>query len=113
MTLFAYLGFLETRLSLGSSFFPIPLVLRYRVTSESRFYQTWFLTFRVIIYFVGGCLTMWLKGLDQDVTDEVNVGDDVFQLDEWVDPYRNALSPDLKENSKFCIAEKLLLMLRS
>ena len=40
MTSFIYLGFLDTRLSLGPSPFPIPLVFRYRVTLESRFYQT-------------------------------------------------------------------------
>jgi hypothetical protein len=28
-----YLGFLDTSLSIGPSLFPIPLVLRYRVTS--------------------------------------------------------------------------------
>jgi hypothetical protein len=37
---FAYLGFLDTRLSLGPSLFSIPLIFRYRVTSDSRFYQT-------------------------------------------------------------------------
>jgi len=42
---FAYLGFLDIRLSLGPSFLPIPLVLRYKVTSRSRFYQTRFLVF--------------------------------------------------------------------
>jgi hypothetical protein len=36
---FAYLEFLDTRLSLSPSLFPILLVLRYRVTSRSRFYQ--------------------------------------------------------------------------
>jgi len=58
MSSFAYLGFLDTSLSLGLSIFLIPLVLRYMVTSGSRFYQTWFLIFRVFIYFIGGCLTM-------------------------------------------------------
>jgi len=37
---FAYLGFLDTRLSLSPSLFPIPLILRYMITSESWFYQT-------------------------------------------------------------------------
>ena len=58
---FAYLGFLDTRLSLGPSFFPIPLALRYKVTSRSGFYQTWFLAFWVFIYFVGVCLIMWSR----------------------------------------------------
>jgi len=40
MTSFAYLGFLDTRLSLGPSLFSIPSVPRYRVTSMSKFYQT-------------------------------------------------------------------------
>jgi hypothetical protein len=61
MASFVYLGFLNTRLSLGPSIFPIPLVLRYKVTSGSRFYQTWFLIFQVFIYFIGGCLTMYLR----------------------------------------------------
>jgi hypothetical protein len=31
----------------------------------------------------------------QDCNDEVTVGDDVFQLDDLVDPYQVALSTDL------------------
>jgi hypothetical protein len=42
VVLFVYLGFLYTMLSLGLSLFSIPLIFRYRVTSMSRFYQTWF-----------------------------------------------------------------------
>ena len=53
---FIYLRFLDTRLSLGPSLFPIPLILRYMVTSRLGFYQTWFLIFWVVIYFVGGLL---------------------------------------------------------
>jgi hypothetical protein len=37
---FTYLGFLDTRLSLDLSLYPIHLVLRYRVTFGSMFYQT-------------------------------------------------------------------------
>jgi hypothetical protein len=37
------------------------------------------------------------------------VGDDVFQLDELVNPYRVALSNYLEENSKFCIAENTFI----
>jgi hypothetical protein len=59
---FAYAGFLDTRLFLGSSLFPITLVLRYRVISGSSFYQTWFLAFWAIIYFVDGGLTTWSRG---------------------------------------------------
>jgi hypothetical protein len=42
---FACLRFLNTELSLDQSLFPIPLVLRYRVTFGLRFYQTWFFGF--------------------------------------------------------------------
>ena len=41
----------------------------------------------------------------QDGNDEVIAGDDVFQLDELVNPCRVASSTDLKENSNFCIVE--------
>ena len=61
MTSFAYLGFLDTWLNLGLSLFPIHLVLRYWVTFGSRFYQTWFSVFQVVIYFVKGCLTVWSR----------------------------------------------------
>ena len=37
------------------------------------------------------------------------MGDDVFQLDELVNPYRVALSNYLEENSKFCIAENTFI----
>jgi regulator of replication initiation timing len=37
------------------------------------------------------------------------VGDDVFQLDELVNPYRVALSNYLEENSKFYIAENTFI----
>jgi hypothetical protein len=45
----------------------------------------------------------------QDRNDELIIGNDVFQLDELVDPYRVALSNDLKENSIFCVAENTLV----
>ena len=61
MMSFTYLRFLDTRLSLDLSLYPIHLVLRYRVTFGSMFYQTWFLAFLVVIYFVGGYLTMWSR----------------------------------------------------
>jgi len=35
------------------------------------------------------------------------VGDDVFQLDELVCPYRVSLSNDLEENSNFCITKNI------
>jgi hypothetical protein len=63
LTSSAYLGFLDPRLSMCPSFLSIPIVLRYRVTSRSKFYQTWFLTFQVVIYFLGGCLTSWSRSL--------------------------------------------------
>ena len=68
---FVYLWFLDTRLSLGSSLFPISLVLRYRVTFRSMFYQTWFLAFQVIIYFVGGSLTKWSRGSHQTIVRKI------------------------------------------
>jgi len=37
------------------------------------------------------------------------MGDDVFQLDNLVDPYRVVSSNDLEEKSKFCIAENTLV----
>jgi hypothetical protein len=37
------------------------------------------------------------------------VGDDVFQLDELVDPYRVASSNDLEENSNFCITDNIFV----
>jgi hypothetical protein len=39
------------------------------------------------------------------------MGDDVFQLDELVDPYRVALSTDLEENLNFHVTENTLFML--
>jgi len=53
----AYLRFLDTRLSLGLSLFPMPLVLRYMVTFGLEFYQTYLLAFQVVSYFVESCLT--------------------------------------------------------
>jgi hypothetical protein len=51
MMSFKYLGFLDTRLFFGQSLFSIHLVPWYKVTSRSRFWQTWLLVFRVVIYF--------------------------------------------------------------
>jgi hypothetical protein len=45
----------------------------------------------------------------QDRNDELTVGDDVFQLDELVDPYRVASSNDLEENSNFCITDNIFV----
>jgi hypothetical protein len=45
----------------------------------------------------------------QDDNDELIMGDDVFQLSEWVDPYQVALSNDLEENSNFHIAENIFV----
>jgi hypothetical protein len=53
---FTYLGFLNTRLSLNPSLISISLVLKYMVISAPGFYQTWFLAFRIVIYFIRGCL---------------------------------------------------------
>jgi len=51
MTSFVYLRFLDTMLYIGQSFFSIPLVLKYKVTSESWFYQTWFLPLWIFLDF--------------------------------------------------------------
>ena len=40
---------------------------------------------------------------------EVTVGDDIFKLDEFIDPYQVASSINLEENSKFCIAENTFI----
>jgi hypothetical protein len=45
----------------------------------------------------------------QDSNDELITGDDVFQLDELVDPYRAALSNDLEENLNFHVIENTLV----
>jgi hypothetical protein len=45
----------------------------------------------------------------QDDNDELNVGDDIFQLGELVDPYRVAPSNDLEENSNFHIVENIFI----
>jgi len=45
----------------------------------------------------------------QDSNDELITGDDVFQLDELVDPYRAALSNDLEENLNFHVVENTLV----
>ena len=58
---YTFLGFLDIRLFLGLSLFPIPLVLRNNVTSRLKFYQTWFFTFRVVIYFIGGLFDHVIK----------------------------------------------------
>jgi hypothetical protein len=58
---FTYFRFLDIRLSLSPSLFPIHLVLRYRVSFGSRFYQTWFLAFQIVIYFIGSCLITWSR----------------------------------------------------
>jgi hypothetical protein len=51
MTSFVYLRFLDTMLYIGQSFFSIALVLKYKVTSESWFYQTWFLSLWIFLDF--------------------------------------------------------------
>ena len=45
----------------------------------------------------------------QDRNDELTVGDDVFQLDELVDPYQVASSNDLEENLNFCITDNIFV----
>jgi len=83
VVLFAYLGFLDTRLSLDLSLFPIPLVLRYRVTSGSRFYQTWFSDFWVVIYFIESCLTTWSRGLHQFLINSCKITTNLLYRLSW------------------------------
>jgi len=45
----------------------------------------------------------------QDDNDQLNMGDDIFQLGELVDPYRVASSNDLEENSNFHIVENIFI----
>jgi hypothetical protein len=45
----------------------------------------------------------------QDENDDSNVGDDVFQVSELVEPYRVAPSIDLEENSKFHIFNNIFV----
>jgi hypothetical protein len=45
----------------------------------------------------------------QDENVESNVGDDVFQVSELVDPYRFAPSIDLEENSNFHVTENIFV----
>jgi hypothetical protein len=45
----------------------------------------------------------------QDENDESNVGDDVFQVSELVDPYQFAPSIDLEENSNFRVTENIFV----
>jgi hypothetical protein len=53
-----------------------------------------------------------LSGCVQVVHDgnhELTVGDDVFQLNKLIDPYRVVLFNDLEEKSIFCVAENTLV----
>jgi hypothetical protein len=45
----------------------------------------------------------------QDENDDSNVGDDVFQVSELVEPYRVAPSIDLKENSNFHVFDNIFV----
>jgi len=45
----------------------------------------------------------------QEGNNELTIWDDVFQLDELVDPYQVALFNDLEENSNFHVAENTLI----
>jgi len=47
----------------------------------------------------------------QDENDDSNVGDNVFQVSELVEPYRVVSSIDIKENSNFYLFDNILLML--
>ena len=40
---------------------------------------------------------------------KINVGDDVFQIDELVDAYWVALSTDLEENLNFSVTENIFI----
>jgi len=45
----------------------------------------------------------------QDDNDELNVGDDIFQLGELVNPYQVAPFNDLEENLNFHIVENIFI----
>jgi len=45
----------------------------------------------------------------QDENDDSNFGDDVFQVNELVEPYRVAPSIDLEENSNFHVFDNIFV----
>jgi hypothetical protein len=45
----------------------------------------------------------------QDENDDSNVGDDVFRVNELVEPYRVAPSIDLEENSNFHVFDNIFI----
>ena len=45
----------------------------------------------------------------QDSNNELTMGNNVFQLGEFVDPYRATLSNNLEEKSIFCITNNILV----
>jgi len=45
----------------------------------------------------------------QDERDDSNVGDDVFQISELIEPYRVTPSIDLKENSNFHVFDNIFV----
>ena len=45
----------------------------------------------------------------QNVKDDLTMGDNVFQLDELVDPYRVALPNDLEEYSNFHVIDNIFV----
>jgi hypothetical protein len=48
-------------------------------------------------------------GVVQDENNDSNMGDDVFQVSELVEPYQVAPSIDLKENSNFHFFDNIFL----
>ena len=45
----------------------------------------------------------------EEFNSKINVGDDVFQIDELVDAYWIALSTDLEENLNFSVTENIFI----
>jgi len=45
----------------------------------------------------------------EEFNSKINVGDDVFQIDELVDAYWVALSTDLEENLNFSVTENIFI----
>jgi hypothetical protein len=77
-------------------------------------YYTYTLSFRkdrsrVDLLFVLKTNPMGHVEVIQDENNESNVGDDVFQVSELLDPYQVGPSIDSKENSIFCVAENIFV----
>jgi hypothetical protein len=48
--------------------------------------------------------------IGQNKSDELNMGDNVFQVSELVDPYQVSPSIDLEENSNFYVFDNIFIV---